>query len=360
MKNFQYITAKEAYGTLYYQLPKVLFTSELYKYMSNDSKIAYAMLQDRCEYSIQNNWVDEEGHVYFIYTRNELMNILGCKENKIAKIKKELREKNLLFEKRIPPKKMPDGNFKNYPNRLYLGKLEVTAQDVYNTSKFSNLNDFTESGKNPLSVKPNDNSISIESGKNPLPKKPININGSVESGRNPHNQYKSCLNIDTLLDTLLDTKNKDFEDIDKLNSLKEQQREEYLLKHYAESHEEQSFLNQENLNLIGLFSDSLADAHNMQGIILRAKKEMEKKHNAVLVVDEGYMHDDLLEIQKDIRKTLHRLYQQRKTDEKIDNFDNYCYGSFKKLFDKKIGEWKIIAAEQGKTDLTVSTHNWLN
>lgn len=53
--------------------------------MSNDSKIAYAMLQDRCEYSIQNNWIDQDGHIYFIFTRNELMDILGCKENKIAK-----------------------------------------------------------------------------------------------------------------------------------------------------------------------------------------------------------------------------------------------------------------------------------
>ena len=105
MNDFQFISANETYRNLYYQLPKVLFTSEFYKTMSNDSKIAYAMLQDRCEYSIQNNWIDQDGHIYFIFTRNELMDILGCKENKIAKIKKELKDKNLLYEKRIPPKK---------------------------------------------------------------------------------------------------------------------------------------------------------------------------------------------------------------------------------------------------------------
>ena len=48
---------------------KYFFTSEFYKNMSNDSKIAYAMLQDRCEYSIQNNWIDQDGHIYFIFTR---------------------------------------------------------------------------------------------------------------------------------------------------------------------------------------------------------------------------------------------------------------------------------------------------
>ena len=93
MNDFQFISANETYRNLYYQLPKVLFTSEFYKTMSNDSKIAYAMLQDRCEYSIQNNWIDQDGHIYFIFTRNELMDILGCKENKIAKIKKELKDK---------------------------------------------------------------------------------------------------------------------------------------------------------------------------------------------------------------------------------------------------------------------------
>ncbi|EJI7182424.1 replication initiator protein A, partial [Enterococcus faecalis] len=43
MNDFQFISANETYRNLYYQLPKVLFTSEFYKTMSNDSKIAYAM-----------------------------------------------------------------------------------------------------------------------------------------------------------------------------------------------------------------------------------------------------------------------------------------------------------------------------
>lgn len=55
MNDFQFISANEIYRNLYYQLLKVLFTSEFYKNMSNDSKIAYAMLQYRYEYSIQNN-----------------------------------------------------------------------------------------------------------------------------------------------------------------------------------------------------------------------------------------------------------------------------------------------------------------
>ncbi|EHR4737554.1 replication initiator protein A, partial [Enterococcus faecalis] len=174
MNEFQFISANETYRNLYYQLPKVLFTSEFYKSMSNDSKIAYAMLQDRCEYSIQNNWIDQDGHIYFIFTRNELMEILGCKENKIAKIKKELKSKNLLYEKRIPPKKLPTGEFKNYPNRLYLGKLEVTATDVYALNKASHTNEFPESGKNQPSDKHDKVSVFFESGKNQRPEESTN------------------------------------------------------------------------------------------------------------------------------------------------------------------------------------------
>lgn len=96
---FNFITAQETYRALYYQLPKVLFTSSYYKEMSNDSNIAYAKLQARCEASIQNNWIDEQDRVYFIFTRAELMEILGCKENKISKIKKELKEKKPTFDR---------------------------------------------------------------------------------------------------------------------------------------------------------------------------------------------------------------------------------------------------------------------
>lgn len=76
------------------------------------------------------------------------MDILGCKENKIVKIKKELKDKNLFYEKCIFLKKFFIGEFKNYLNRLYLGKLEVLVIDVYVISNVSYINEFFESGKN--------------------------------------------------------------------------------------------------------------------------------------------------------------------------------------------------------------------
>lgn len=66
MSEENFYKAKEIYGETFYQLPKVLFTNPLYKGISNDAKVAYALLKDRFNYSIRNNWVDENDNIYFI------------------------------------------------------------------------------------------------------------------------------------------------------------------------------------------------------------------------------------------------------------------------------------------------------
>lgn len=354
MENFEFISAHETYKNLFYQLPRIFFTSDYYKEMSNDSKIAYAILQDRFEYSLKNNWIDENNNIYFIYTRAELMEILGCKENKIAKIKKELREKNLLYEKRIPPKRQKDGSFKNFPNRLYLGRLKVTATDVYLVS---------ESGKNQLSEKTDNISVSVESGKNQLPEKTFNTNTFSESGKNHPNQYKE-LKEDTIKE---DTKRKDTnKPVDLFQQEKSSRQEQYLLSHYAETHAEQSFLDQRNLELIGLFSENIVDAENMQGIILRAKKSIERKYDTTLLIDHTYVQNEFLDIQGEIAKTLRRIYQKRKTDHKIKNIDNYAYGSFKNVFAKLIADWNhsIVESKDNSDEVesrqTVTVYDWVN
>ncbi|MXS54241.1 replication protein RepA, partial [Enterococcus faecalis] len=306
MNDFQFISANETYRNLYYQLPKVLFTSEFYKNMSNDSKIAYAMLQDRCEYSIQNNWIDQDGHIYFIFTRNELMDILGCKENKIAKIKKELKDKNLLYEKRIPPKKLPTGEFKNYPNRLYLGKLEVSATDVYAISNASYTNEFPESGKNQPSDKHDKIGVSFESGKNQRPEESNNTSTLFESGKNQPNLY---------LTNSLDT-------IDTIDTEKERLQQQLLLDQFSEV-QEHTFLSKDSLKFIAAFSNTIQEAHEMVGTIIRAKTKVEKEYNVVLI-GEDYQE----EIDKCLRRVMHKI----KTDSTVKSPKGLFYKSFYNLF----------------------------
>ncbi|MDU6805867.1 MAG: replication initiator protein A, partial [Staphylococcus epidermidis] len=64
---------QENFRERFYQLPKVFFTNPNYQKLSNDAKIAYAILRDRLELSIKNNWIDEENAIFFIYTNENLM-----------------------------------------------------------------------------------------------------------------------------------------------------------------------------------------------------------------------------------------------------------------------------------------------
>ncbi|SUM66192.1 replication initiation protein [Staphylococcus saprophyticus] len=73
----------------------------------------YALLKDRFELSIQNEWVDKNNNIYFIFSNKHLCEYLGYAEQKIIKLKKELVNFNLLTQERVGL---------NKPNRLYLLK----------------------------------------------------------------------------------------------------------------------------------------------------------------------------------------------------------------------------------------------
>ncbi|PZK24844.1 replication initiator protein A [Staphylococcus aureus] len=120
MSNKFYI--QETYRERFYQLPKVFFTNPNYTKLSNDAKIAYAILRDRLELSIKNNWIDKDNAIFFIYTNDNLMSILNLGKNKVINIKKELENAKLLEQKR---------QGLNKPNKLYLMKPNITEKDIY-------------------------------------------------------------------------------------------------------------------------------------------------------------------------------------------------------------------------------------
>jgi len=131
----KYFKKKEQYQERFYQLPKVFFTNEIYKKLSLEAKVAYSILRDRLELSLQNDWVDSEENIYFIYTNENLMEILNLGKNKVVKIKKELESVNLLRQKRLGL---------NKPNMLYLIKPEVTEDDIYKIQNEEKTNKSTD------------------------------------------------------------------------------------------------------------------------------------------------------------------------------------------------------------------------
>ncbi len=120
MMSRKYNVQEEA-AERFYRLPKVFFTNEQYKKLSNDAKIAFAILQDRLELSIRNRWFDTGGNIYFLYGNQELGDILNCSKPTVIKIKKELHKAELLEEKRMGL---------SQSNRLYLLKPVADFSDV--------------------------------------------------------------------------------------------------------------------------------------------------------------------------------------------------------------------------------------
>ena len=113
MPNFEKYNLSQVKTERFYQLPKYLFEDVYFKKMSAEAKIMYALLKDRFELSIQNEWVDKNNNIYFIFSNKHLCEYLGYAEQKIIKLKKELIKFNLLTQERVGL---------NKPNRLYLLK----------------------------------------------------------------------------------------------------------------------------------------------------------------------------------------------------------------------------------------------
>lgn len=123
----------------FYMLHKVLFINEKYKKLSDSAKVTYAILNDRVSLSIKNNWIDQNGDIYFIFTNENLQEVLDKSKNTITKIKKELQEVGLLEQVKT--------GF-NRPNKLYLHEIETNItiekeiqNSTSNDDKSSNIKD---------------------------------------------------------------------------------------------------------------------------------------------------------------------------------------------------------------------------
>lgn len=293
MSNFTFIKSERAYETKFFQFPQILLYGDNYKHLSDSAKLGYMVLRDRLDYSLKNNWIDEENNVYFIFTNKELKTLFNWSNDKLNKVKKDLEKAGLLYQKNMgfdPVKR------KNIPNRLYLADLEVTAKDVYLKT--------TES---------------------------LDTSGNPKIGRNLYN----TITIDTYKDTVIDT-------------TKEELQHRELLQSFSET-QDQTFLDKRCLDLIALFSNTIQEAHNAVGIIIRAKNKQEKKYGRVLIAEDW---------QEEIEATLRKVYHKIKTDAKIKNVDNYMFGAFCTTFENcliQLQSWE----QKNESQTVVTLHDWV-
>lgn len=339
MTQFNFIQSQNAYGTKFFQLPQVLLYGEKYKKLSDSAKLGYVVLRDRLEYSLQNNWIDDEDRVYFIFTNQELNDLFGWGNTKISKIKKELEEAGLLFQVKqaFDPKKM-----KNLPNRLYLADLEVTAKDVYIKQDFANKTAETldMSGQPQMGAR-------LEKIKTA---ETLDKSGQPQMG---HNLYKT--NLDTNKDTNKDTSMLDFSSTNFSQDVLQKQNQdivanasEFLV---SNGNSGKIPLEAETIKLISLWSaNDPKKMEKMIGIIFNAKKASETFITQQTGTPTTIFLDNYEDLQHDITVSLRRTFNaiRNKQDKKQKvNPENYIFGAMRNTFEVWYSEYMQSLSSNG-------------
>lgn len=336
MTQFNFIQSQNAYGTKFFQLPQVLLYGEKYKKLSDSAKLGYVVLRDRLEYSLQNNWIDDEDRVYFIFTNQELNDLFGWGNTKISKIKKELEEAGLLFQVKqaFDPKKM-----KNLPNRLYLADLEVTAKDVYIKQDFANKTAETL-----------DMSGQPQMGARLKTAETLDKSGQPQMG---HNLYKT--NLDTNKDTNKDTSMLDFSSTNFSQDVLQKQNQdivanasEFLV---SNGNSGKIPLEAETIKLISLWSaNDPKKMEKMIGIIFNAKKASETFITQQTGTPTTIFLDNYEDLQHDITVSLRRTFNaiRNKQDKKQKvNPENYIFGAMRNTFEVWYSEYMQSLSSNG-------------
>lgn len=165
------------------QVPQELIYNPRYKGLSSDAKLLYGLLLDRMELSRENNWVNENGEIYLIFTRENIQNILQISDKTCTKAFKQLSKAELIKEK-----KQGLGN----PNLIYIGHMVYDdPETLENTKNRKNYDSATVkiTIQQPYNLRPNKTNIN-------------NTNTNIEEEETTHgvaidqdifNTYRSCI-----------------------------------------------------------------------------------------------------------------------------------------------------------------------
>lgn len=97
---FSYYYGKEADQYSFFKIPKILYTDSIFKTLSSDAKVLYAILLDRMSLSMKNGWLDDENKVFIIFTIEEIEETMNIGRNKAINIMKEIQDFGLIEKKR--------------------------------------------------------------------------------------------------------------------------------------------------------------------------------------------------------------------------------------------------------------------
>ncbi|QCZ54512.1 replication initiator A domain protein (plasmid) [Levilactobacillus brevis] len=336
-KNFKFYQADNVYGALFFQFPKVLMYSQQYRGLSDAAKLAYMVLKDRLEYSLRNHWIDEEGHVYFIFTNQELKDLFDCSNDKLAAVKKDLERAGLLYQKAMHfnPK-----TGKNEPNRLYLAELDMQSTDVYLRGEYAQKEPQTlATSENPKIGRSRETAQTLATSENPKighsRKFVDDTPQTLATSENPkigHDLDKELKERDTNRYNI-DTQKLDFSTAHFSTAEIETQNQD-LVNHANDFLTDEDsglpvFLEPEAVQLLSFWCRTPQQMRRFIGIILNAKYRVEKDHQDIGVL----IPLDDEELKSLMIKALRRYFNALRSNEKhIKNVENYLYGTMQNLF----------------------------
>lgn len=303
-----YVTIYEEYKHKFFQLPKVFFTSDKYKDMSNNAKVAWSLLRDRASLSRKNGWFDKDtGRVYFIFKNEDLMKLLNINsKTTLSKIKKELEDAQLIKQERIGL---------NKPNKLYLLYPIIEEEDIYKIDEFENYGQKEENSSESLEAQ-----------------------GSPENGR-PENglpdvQKMDSSNTDSSNTELKDLDNIDTEDTKKdfstSHECKEKLKKEYIRKAFYENHDK---VPEELGKVFSVFCRTTKEAEMYYKSINKAKldvfsKALEEKD--IMLMDIMNLENEP-ELLQQIVNTFVRVIRKVEKEQNINNPTGYLYKAVYKV-----------------------------
>ena len=138
---YEYFYSEQSEQFAFYRIPKVLFTDDEFVGMSLEAKVLYGLLLDRMCLSRRKGWIDEHNRVYIIYTIEEVMNDMHCKNQKAVRLFAELEKKCGLIERKRQGLGKPNiiyvknfircqkSHFKKRENHTS-GDVKITLQEV--------------------------------------------------------------------------------------------------------------------------------------------------------------------------------------------------------------------------------------
>ena len=262
----------------FYRIPKIFVESPLYKPMSTDAKFTYAILKDRFELSLRNNWIDKNGDVYLIYTITELQEILGYENKKVIKLKKELQEYGLLEEVR---------QGLNKPNLLYLGNIDYQAPPT------------EENHSQPLKT--------AEMSKRHFQKNQGNVKITSQEMSKEHTN---------------DTENNETELSNDTNRYEGELSLSDLSISEAFKMGQHGFLSPQLVQKLSLFGK---DAKILENKIYQSKRQVEKNYNNLLANQEIYGEVWLQDLERELDKLIFKIKTGEAEEKPIQNVPAYFY-----------------------------------